>query len=151
MKFDNVPHPTLSNHIQRYPTSSNSVKHHPTLFNQMSHELFSGAALISLLTLALLEIILGIDNVIFVSIIMGRMAPQDRKKARVLWMVFGIVTRSLLLLALGWLLQQKGKPLFTIPVIDKPLDLASLIMIGGGLFLLVKTERRKAQRPLASS
>lgn len=105
----------------------------------MSHELFSGAALISLLTLTLLEVILGIDNVIFVSIIMGRMAPQDRKKSRLLWMVFGIATRSMLLLALGWLLKQKGKPLFTIPVIDKPLDLASLIMIGGGLFLLVKT------------
>lgn len=105
----------------------------------MSHELFSGGALISLLTLALLEIILGIDNVIFVSIIMGRMAPKDRKRARTLWMVFGIVTRTLLLLALGWLLRQKGKPLFTIPVIDKPLDLASLIMIAGGLFLLIKT------------
>ncbi len=105
----------------------------------MSHELFSGASLISLLTLALLEIILGIDNVIFVSIIMGRMAPQDRRKARLLWMVFGIVTRILLLMALGWLLQQKGKPLFTVPFADKPIDLASLIMIGGGIFLLVKT------------
>ena len=102
-------------------------------------ELFTVDSLISLVTLASLEIILGIDNVIFVSIIMGRMAPQDRKRSRVLWMVFGIITRSLLLLALGWLLKQKGKPLFTVPIVDKPIDLASLIMIGGGLFLLVKT------------
>lgn len=105
----------------------------------MNPELFSGAAVISLITLAALEIILGIDNVIFVSIIMGRMPVASRKRARTLWMIFGIITRSLLLLALGWMLKQKGKPLFTIPIIDKPLDLASVIMIGGGLFLLVKT------------
>ncbi len=105
----------------------------------MSPDLFSGAALVSLLTLAALEIILGIDNVIFVSIIMGRMPKAQRKRARTLWMVFGILTRTLLLLALGWLLKQKGKPVFTLPVIDKPFDIASLIMIGGGLFLLIKT------------
>lgn len=105
----------------------------------MNPELFSSAAIISLITLAALEVILGIDNVIFVSIIMGRIPAAQRKRARTLWMIFGIVTRSLLLLALGWLLKQKGKPLFTIPWIDKPIDLASLIMIAGGLFLLFKT------------
>ena len=104
----------------------------------MEH-LLTADSIISLLTLTFLEIILGIDNVIFVSIIMGRMAPEHRKRARTYWMIFGIITRSLLLLALGWLLQQKGKPIFTIPVIDKGIDLASLVMIGGGLFLLYKT------------
>src|ERR1700712_6094279 len=103
------------------------------------NELFSIEALISLVTLAFLEIILGIDNVIFVSIIMGRMPKSQRKRARTLWMIFGIGTRTLMLMALGWLLKQKGKPLFTLPVIEKPFDLASLIMIGGGLFLLFKT------------
>lgn len=103
------------------------------------NELFTADALISLLTLSLLEIILGIDNVIFVSIIMGRLPQEKRKRARTLWMIFGITTRALLLLALGWLLKQKGKPVFTLPVLDKPFDLASLIMIGGGLFLLIKT------------
>ena len=105
----------------------------------MNPELFSGASLISLLTLASLEIILGIDNVIFVSIIMGRMPRSQRKRARLLWVIFGIITRSALLFALGWLLKQKGKILFTVPFIDKGFDLASLIMIAGGLFLLVKT------------
>src|SRR5690606_5268786 len=112
--------------LQPYPT-------------RMNPELFTGASLISLLTLTLLEVILGIDNVIFVSIIMGRMPEAKRKRARLLWMVFGIVTRTALLFALGWLLKQKGKPIFTLPVLDKPFDLASLIMIAGGLFLLVKT------------
>ena len=105
----------------------------------MDPELFSGAAIISLLTLTLLEVILGIDNVIFVSIIMGRMPESQRKRARTFWMIGGILTRVALLFALGWLLKQKGKPIFTLPVLDKPFDLASLIMIAGGLFLLVKT------------
>lgn len=102
------------------------------------NELFTVESLISLLTLASLEIILGIDNVIFVSIIMGRLkSAEERKKARTLWMIFGILTRTALLFALGWLLQQKGKALFT--VFDKPFDLASLVMLGGGLFLMFKT------------
>ncbi len=107
----------------------------------MNPDLFSGAALISLITLALLEIILGIDNVIFVSIIMGRMPKEQRKRARTLWMVFGIITRTLLLIALGWLLKQKGKALFGFSLfgIDKAFDLASLVMIAGGLFLIFKT------------
>lgn len=102
----------------------------------MEH-LLTSESIISLLTLTLLEVILGIDNVIFVSIIMGRMPQQYRKKARLNWMIFGIATRILLLMMLGWLLQQKGKPLFH--VFGNPIDLASLVMIGGGLFLLVKT------------
>ncbi|MGC4059151.1 MAG: TerC family protein [Chitinophagaceae bacterium] len=101
------------------------------------NQLFTSEALISLITLALLEIILGIDNVIFVSIIMGRIEQQQRKKARLYWMVFGIATRILLLMGLGWLLSQKGKAL--ISIFGNGLDLASIVMIGGGLFLLVKT------------
>lgn len=99
--------------------------------------MFTAESLISLLTLASLEIILGIDNVIFVSIIMGRLPEKDQVKARRYWMIFGIITRVILLFLLGWLLQQKGKPVFTI--FDKGFDLASLVMIGGGLFLLIKT------------
>lgn len=100
-------------------------------------ELLTLDALISLITLASLEIILGIDNVIFVSIIMGRIPKQEQPKARKLWMAFGIISRVILLFLLGWLLQQKGKPLFTL--FDKGFDLASLVMLAGGLFLLVKT------------
>lgn len=101
------------------------------------NELLSSASIISLITLTLLEVILGIDNVIFVSIIMGRIPQTERKKARLYWMVFGIGTRILLLMMLGWLLKQKGIALFS--VFGHPIDLASLVMIGGGLFLLFKT------------
>lgn len=104
-------------------------------------ELFSTPALISLLTLASLEIILGIDNVIFVSIIIGKLPEIMRKRSRIFWMISGIIIRSALLVALGWLLKQKGKAIFSFSIlgIDKAFDLASLVMIAGGLFLIVKT------------
>lgn len=99
--------------------------------------LFSWNALISLLTLTILEIVLGVDNVIFVSIIMGRMPKNQQLNARRVWMIAGIAVRVLLLMALGWLIKQKGTPLFT--AFGKGFDLASLVMIAGGLFLLYKT------------
>ncbi|MBU3743798.1 MAG: TerC family protein [Sediminibacterium sp.] len=99
--------------------------------------LFTTEHLISFLILVVLEVVLGIDNVIFVSIIMNRIAPRFQQRARMFWMVGGILTRTALLFALSWLLQQKGKPVFTIA--DKPFDLASLIMLAGGLFLIYKT------------
>lgn len=102
----------------------------------MEH-LFTVDSLISLFTLAILEVILGIDNVIFVSIIMGRMPKSQQLNARRAWMVLGIGVRIILLLGLSWLIKQKGKPVFT--VFDKGFDLASLVMLAGGLFLLYKT------------
>ena len=100
-------------------------------------ELFTADNLVSLLTLALLEIILGVDNVIFVSIIMGRLHPDKQLNARRMWMITGISVRVILLFCLSWLVQQKGKAIFTL--FGKGFDLASLVMIGGGLFLLYKT------------
>lgn len=104
----------------------------------MEH-LFTSESLISFLILVILEIVLGIDNVIFVSIIMNRMKKQQQPKARMLWMVMGISTRIVLLFGLGWLLAQKGKPV--VNAWGKEFDLASLVMLGGGLFLLYKTVR----------
>ncbi len=101
--------------------------------------LFTSESLISLLVLTILEIVLGIDNVIFVSIIMNRMEKKIEKKARTLWIISGMIVRITLLFGLTWLLEQKGKPIFTIPFIDKGIDLASLVMLLGGLFLIYKT------------
>ena len=99
--------------------------------------LFTSESIISFFVLVILEIVLGIDNVIFVSIIINRLPAENEKTARRIWMITGIITRSLLLLALGWLLKQKGKPVFSI--FDKGFDLASLVMLAGGLFLIYKT------------
>ena len=69
--------------------------------------LFTAEGLISLVTLALLEIVLGIDNVIFVSIIMGRLHKDKQPAARKWWMVTGITVRVILLFCLSWLISQK--------------------------------------------
>ena len=100
--------------------------------------LFTSESIISFLILVVLEVVLGIDNVIFVSIILNRLDKQkDQKKARRMWMITGIISRSILLIGLGWLLSQKGKAVFTI--FDKGFDLASIVMLAGGVFLIYKS------------
>ncbi len=104
----------------------------------MSH-LLTTDSIISFFILVLLEIILGVDNVIFVSIIINRLPVEKHRKARLAWVILGSIVRSGLLLALGWLLSQKGKPVFT--VFDKGFDIASLVMLAGGIFLIYKSVR----------
>ena len=99
--------------------------------------LFTSESIVSFFILVVLEVVLGIDNVIFVSIILNRLPKEKQPKARRFWMITGIIIRSLLLMALGWLLSQKGKPLFTLW--GKGFDIASLVMLAGGLFLIYKT------------
>jgi predicted tellurium resistance membrane protein TerC len=99
--------------------------------------LFTSENLVSFLVLVVLEIVLGIDNVIFVSIIMNRLPKQLQSKARATWMITGMISRSILLFGLSWLLAQKGKILFSI--FGNGLDLASIVMLAGGLFLIYKT------------
>ncbi|MBP6643684.1 MAG: TerC family protein [Flavobacteriales bacterium] len=101
----------------------------------MEH-LLNFPALISLITLALLEIVLGVDNVVFVSIILGRMPKEDRPRGRMLWMVFGILMRCALLLGLGWLVKNGEQELFSI--MGYSFNLRNCIMFFGGLFLLYK-------------
>jgi predicted tellurium resistance membrane protein TerC len=103
------------------------------------NELFSSASIISFFVLVLLEIVLGIDNVIFVSIIIDRLPHAKEKSARRVWMITGIIIRSILLMGLGWLLAQKGKSVLN--VFDKDFDIASLVMLAGGVFLIYKTVR----------
>jgi predicted tellurium resistance membrane protein TerC len=103
----------------------------------MEH-LLTSESIISFFILVVLEVVLGIDNVIFVSIIMGRLKKKtDMLKARRIWMFTGILSRSLLLLGLGWLLAQKGKTVFS--PFGKDFDLASIVMLLGGLFLIYKS------------
>jgi predicted tellurium resistance membrane protein TerC len=103
----------------------------------MAH-LFTSESIISFFILVVLEIVLGIDNVIFVSIILNRLQEKKaQSKARRAWMINGIIMRSLLLYALSWLLAQRGKPVFT--VAGKGFDVASIVMLAGGMFLIYKS------------
>lgn len=103
----------------------------------MEH-LFTSESIISFLILVILEVVLGIDNVIFVSIILNRLNKmKDQRRARRIWMITGIISRSLMLLGLSWLLEQKGKAIFY--AFGKGFDLASIVMLAGGLFLIYKS------------
>jgi predicted tellurium resistance membrane protein TerC len=99
--------------------------------------LFTGESIISFFILVILEIVLGIDNVIFVSIIINRLPKDKHRKARLFWIIQGMIVRSCMLLGLGWLLSQKGKSVITL--FEKGFDLASLVMLGGGIFLIYKS------------
>ncbi len=98
-------------------------------------------SLISLVTLAILEIVLGIDNVIFVSILMGRLDDRQKLKARRIWMIAGITVRIGLLIGLGWLVTNGNMELFGLNIGEKHIgfNLRNIIMFVGGLFLIYKT------------
>jgi predicted tellurium resistance membrane protein TerC len=104
-------------------------------------QLFTVDAFISLLTLTVLEIVLGIDNVIFVSILMGRLDKKQQLRARRIWMIAGIAVRIALLMAIGWLVTNGNAELFGFDFRGKHLafNLRNVIMLAGGLFLLYKT------------
>lgn len=99
-------------------------------------ELLTLDSLISLLTLTVMEVVLGIDNVIFVSIVMNRLPEAKRLQARRIWMFTGIAVRIILLLCIGYIVKAVD-PLFYLG--SKGISLRDLIMLAGGLFLLIKT------------
>jgi predicted tellurium resistance membrane protein TerC len=98
--------------------------------------LTSPEAWIALTTLTLLEIVLGVDNIIFISILVGRLPEAQRQRARMLGLGFAMGTRILLLLLLTWIMRLQAT-LFS--VLDVDISGRDLILIGGGLFLLAKS------------
>jgi|SRR5690554_1652478 len=93
-------------------------------------------AWISLLTLTFLEIVLGIDNIIFISIVSDRLPKEFQDKARKLGLSLAILIRIALLFGISWIIQLK-EPILTI--FDFELSVRDLILIIGGLFLLAKS------------
>ncbi len=91
---------------------------------------------VALVTLVGLEIVLGVDNIIFISILVGRLPPEQRNLGRRLGLGFAMLTRILLLLSITWVMQLTT-PLLT--VMGRPITGRDLILIGGGLFLLWKS------------
>lgn len=94
--------------------------------------------IISLLTLILLEIVLGIDNIIFISIVTSRLPLQQQKKARQIGLLLAMVMRLLLLTIISFILKLEGN-IFTIYSMD--ISGKDLILIAGGLFLLYKSSK----------
>jgi predicted tellurium resistance membrane protein TerC len=98
--------------------------------------IFNPEAWLALVTLTALEIVLGIDNIIFISIVVGRLPPQKRDRARLQGLALAMLTRILLLLFLTWMMRLTS-PLFTL--LEHEISGRDLILIGGGLFLLWKS------------
>src|SRR5262245_61418748 len=91
--------------------------------------------LLALVTLTFLEIILGVDNVIFISILSGKLPQQEQARARRTGLLAAMMMRILLLLSIAWIVKLTS-PLFT--VFSNDISGRDLIMLGGGLFLIVK-------------
>jgi predicted tellurium resistance membrane protein TerC len=100
--------------------------------------LYSPEAWLALLTLTALEIVLGIDNIIFISILVGRLPEHQRQRARIQGLGLAMFTRIALLLSLAWVMRLTS-PLFS--VLEQAISGRDLILIGGGLFLLYKSSQ----------
>jgi predicted tellurium resistance membrane protein TerC len=94
--------------------------------------------LIALVTLSVLEVVLGIDNVIFISILAGKLPPNQQEKARKIGLMGAMVMRILLLMSIAWIIRLTA-PFFTI--FDHPFSGRDLILAIGGLFLIFKATR----------
>ena len=90
---------------------------------------------IALLTLTALEIVLGVDNIIFISILAGKLPPAQQNRARIIGLSLAMLTRIALLFSLNWVIGLT-EPLFA--VLDHDVSGRDLILLGGGLFLLFK-------------
>src|SRR6187399_2143053 len=102
----------------------------------------SGETLIALATLTFLEIVLGVDNIIFISILSGKLPPGQQAKARRIGLLLAMGTRILLLFSLAWVVRLTN-PLFTL---GKEISGRDLILIVGGLFLLAKSTHEIHER-----
>jgi predicted tellurium resistance membrane protein TerC len=98
-------------------------------------ELFTAENAVALLTLTSLEIVLGIDNIVFISILCGKLPPQRQARGRRIGLGLAMAMRILLLLSISWVMGLT-RPLFQ--VLDHAFSGRDLILLGGGLFLLAK-------------
>ena len=100
-------------------------------------------AWVALATLTALEIVLGIDNVIFISILAGKLPADQQAKARRVGLAAAMIMRILLLLAISWIVRLT-EPLFT--VLGQEISGRDLILLGGGLFLIAKATHEMHDR-----
>jgi predicted tellurium resistance membrane protein TerC len=93
---------------------------------------------VAFLTLSALEIVLGIDNIIFISILVSRLPPERREAARITGLALAMLTRIALLFSIVWL-TRLTRPLVTVPFLGNEFSGRDIILLLGGLFLLAKS------------
>jgi predicted tellurium resistance membrane protein TerC len=96
---------------------------------------------IALVTLVALELVLGVDNVIFISILAGKLPPADQPRARTTGIMLAVITRILLLLSLSWIIGLEEPIIHDIPVLNVDISGRDLVLLAGGVFLLWKSTR----------
>ena len=101
-------------------------------------DLLTGEALVALLTLISLEMILGIDNIIFIAILAGRLPVEQRDKGRTFGLMLAVISRVALVLSIGWVMSLKAE-LFSL--LDHAFTGRDIILVLGGLFLVFKATR----------
>lgn len=99
-------------------------------------ELLTAAGLVSFLSLTLMEIVLGIDNIVFISILVARLPKEQQQKGRVIGLTLALLVRILLLFGITWLI---GASESLFEVFGMGFSIRDLILMGGGLFLLYKS------------
>lgn len=104
--------------------------------------LFTTEALISLFTLSIMEIVLGVDNIVFISIVSSKLPQEQQKRARNLGLLFAMIPRVLLLLAISWIIQLKND-LIDISILGARIEMTGkgLVLLIGGLFLLYSSTK----------
>ncbi len=128
--------PALACYVSPFPEASN--------FTRLAMDLFTDPnAWIALVTLLALEIVLGVDNIVFISILAGKLPESDRKRARTMGLSLALITRILLLLSISWVIGLTA-PLFS--VLGKEISGRDIILILGGLFLIAKSTHEMHQR-----
>ena len=95
-------------------------------------------AWIALLTLSTLEIVLGVDNLVFISIAVSKLAPERRSNARRIGLAFACITRILLLVSLAYLARMDDRSSGLFHLFGQVISIRDLVLIGGGIFLVVK-------------
>ena len=93
---------------------------------------------IAFATLTVLELVLGIDNIVFISILSGKLPEEQQPKARYIGLSLALLMRVILLFSLSWVMGLTA-PLFSLPVVNHPVSGRDLILIIGGLFLIAKS------------
>lgn len=101
-------------------------------------ELLTTDSLVALLTLTSLEIVLGIDNIVFIAIVAGKLPPEQRDKARLTGLALAVITRLMLLLTLFWMASLIS-PLFHVG--SHPFSGRDIVLLSGGLFLIWKATK----------
>jgi predicted tellurium resistance membrane protein TerC len=103
--------------------------------------LFSAENAVAFTTLTAMEVVLGIDNIVFIAILCARLPKEERDKARIIGLSLAMITRIALLFTVKWIMGLSKTVLFTMPVIDHGVTGRDLVLLLGGLFLIWKATK----------